>query len=96
LTSKFLQHVGLKVISLGSDALFQSPLPLFHALLERFLRDCSELSHHGCFNGLLRALLSQQNHPSGYYCISEEDRSWTNDLGHAGYIWCQSFWKSLL
>jgi len=46
-----LQYVAFKVISLGSDALLQSPLPLFHALLEGFLRDHSELSHHGCFNG---------------------------------------------
>jgi len=36
---------------LGWDALFQSPLPCFHALLEGFLRDHSELSHHSCFNG---------------------------------------------
>jgi len=35
------------------DALFQSPLPRFHALLEGFLRNRSELSRHGCFNGFL-------------------------------------------
>jgi len=49
---KILQHVAFKVISLGSDTLFQSPMLCFHALLERFFRDCSKLSHHDCFNGL--------------------------------------------
>ena len=36
---------------MGSDALFQSPQPRFHALLEGFLQDRSELSRYGCFNG---------------------------------------------
>jgi len=35
------------------NVLFQSPLPCFHALLEGFLQDRSELSHHGCCNGFL-------------------------------------------
>ena len=43
---QILQHVAFKVISLGLNALFQSPLPRFHALLEGFLRDRLKLSRH--------------------------------------------------
>ena len=43
--------MAFKVISLDLNALFQSLLPRFHALLEGFLRDGSKLSHHGRFNG---------------------------------------------
>ena len=46
-----LQHVAFKVISLGSNALFQFSLHRFHALLKEFLRNRLELSRHGCFNG---------------------------------------------
>ena len=44
-----LQLVPFKVFSLGSNALCHPPLPCFHTLLERFLRDASELLRHGFF-----------------------------------------------
>ena len=44
-----LQLVPFKVFSLGSNALCHPPLPCFHTLLERFLRDASELLRHSFF-----------------------------------------------